>query len=818
MIRPRIIFTAVFAIAVGALAFMTVPKDIRHPYPIVKDANAQGRALQRRSIRRTRRQVQTQTREALRPRMVIKSGAISRARRMQLSLDGRYLSVFLTDNSIRIWDLKAGAQMVEASIRDAEVDEMLISPTGSTLGFLTPGGGLYISQIWQDSSNLQRLDSQNFSIKSAAFFGNRFNLVAGGSDGSLRVYSAAENTWSAGGKLGSAPVSAVAVDDDGRAGWAASQDGQVVRFGITAGALDLREDARWRTQISIVGALAVPGGTRAVLIGANGTATLFDTRTGTSLWQLAIGAGNPNNFSNSTANSLLVREQGNNFVRLNVQSGEISGRIKVKQKVITDLLLVHGGQRLILSGAEGKANVISAADGEYLGALIMTKVGWSVLDATGRYDGNFAAANDIAWRAGDNDYEIERFSKNYFEPGLAAKLVGVSNERLITRPKNIISEGIFVPPTITLSTPNAIDSLVEGDRMALEVEVKEHKNSDGETKVVRLYQNGKRLPTAALSTRDKQDDDTTIFNFEIEVSAGDNVLTAVAVGWGDVTRISDPLNITAAKANKTSALRISAVGINAYTNPKMRLNYAVADAKSMADVFGRSVIIERNDTIQTMSLDDAANGELLRERLEKLKGSEPKDTVILFFSGHAVAVGDNWYFLPQDLQSLTNKETIIEQGLSATELSDALVAVPAQKIVLIIDTCQSGAAIDAFSDFEQRRALLGLVENTGVHVLTATRSDQLAPEYDILGHGIFTYTLLNGLKRNSSGNLNADTDPPDGEVTVRELQAYAIKYVPQLAAVLDEKSKATKGGDDSLRERVPVLPVATSIGRDFSIF
>ena len=46
----------------------------------------------------------------------------------------------------------------------------------------------------------------------------------------------------------------------------------------------------------------------------------------------------------------------------------------------------------------------------------------------------------------------------------------------------------------------------------------------------------------------------------------------------------------------------------------------------------------------------------------------------------------------------------------------------------------------------EERAIAQLARSTGTYWITATGSDQFATEFEELGHGVFTYSLIEGLK------------------------------------------------------------------------
>ena len=80
--------------------------------------------------------------------------------------------------------------------------------------------------------------------------------------------------------------------------------------------------------------------------------------------------------------------------------------------------------------------------------------------------------------------------------------------------------------------------------------------------------------------------------------------------------------------------------------------------------------------------------------------------------------------------------------------------------------------------------------------MASAGSEQFASEFAALGHGIFTYALIEAL----SGK--ADGAPADGKVTIYELKSYLDDQVPELS--IKHKGK-------------PQYPFTFSRGHDFPI-
>ncbi|MBN2426216.1 MAG: hypothetical protein JXR46_16340, partial [Calditrichaceae bacterium] len=83
---------------------------------------------------------------------------------------------------------------------------------------------------------------------------------------------------------------------------------------------------------------------------------------------------------------------------------------------------------------------------------------------------------------------------------------------------------------------------------------------------------------------------------------------------------------------------------------------------------------------------------------------------------------------------------------------------------------------------------------TGVHVVAASNKDQFASEVKELGHGVFTYTLLEGLKGKAVSGGEA--------ITVRKLMSYVEEELPELTKKYRQEAQ---------------FPVVDSKGMDFPL-
>jgi helicase len=112
------------------------------------------------------------------------------------------------------------------------------------------------------------------------------------------------------------------------------------------------------------------------------------------------------------------------------------------------------------------------------------------------------------------------------------------------------------------------------------------------------------------------------------------------------------------------------------------------------------------------------------------------------------------------------------------ELQTIFGRIEAERVVAFLDACYSGAARGGrtFSSKLTRAGniddlfLERLTRSKGRAIVTASRTNEVSLELPELGHGIFSYYLVNGLK--GAADLNRD-----GIVSLQELYEYVEQQV-----------------------------------------
>ncbi|MBI1994005.1 MAG: caspase family protein [Deltaproteobacteria bacterium] len=160
--------------------------------------------------------------------------------------------------------------------------------------------------------------------------------------------------------------------------------------------------------------------------------------------------------------------------------------------------------------------------------------------------------------------------------------------------------------------------------------------------------------------------------------------------------------------------------------------------------------------------------------------------------------GFSKYLVPTDAEP----DDLYSTALPMDELQTIFARLEAQRVVVFLDACYSGAAGGrTFASKKTRSAhvddlfLERATSSKGRAIITASRPSEVSIELPDLGHGIFTYYLLQGLK--GAADLNRD-----GIVSLQELYEYVERQVSQ-------KSRAVGGNQHPVMkgELEGVLPL-----------
>jgi len=533
---------------------------------------------------------------------------------------------------------------------------------------------------------------------------------------------------------------------------------------------------------------------------------VWDAQTGTELNTL----GGHNNFVNSLAFSrdgrLLASAGADSTIKLwDLSTSRELRTLRGHDGSIEAIDFSADGRFLVSGSNDGSTRLWNAQTGEMLATLVSLNKGldWLVVTPDGLFDGSPGGWNQILWRFSPNTFDVspvEIFFNEYFHPGLLPDIFAGRKFAAVAD----ISQKDRRQPKLSLELADGQGSSVSTRKLNVMIKVTE---APAGAQDVRLFRNGSLVKVWRGDVLKGQSNAT--LETTISVVAGQNQLTAYAFNHDNVKSSDATLAVTGADSlQRAATLHLLAIGVNQYANSGYNLKYAAADARAFADEVERqqkklgsygqievTILLDSEATKANLlyalkrlaGSADAQAPQGAPPALDKIKASEPEDAVVVFYAGHGTAQQQRFYLIPHDLGysggrtelDETGLKTILLHSVSDLDLEQACEGIDAGHMLMVIDACNSGQALEAE---EKRRGpmnskgLAQLAYEKGMYILTAAQSYQAALEAEQLGHGYLTYTLVEeGLK-----SAAADVEPKDGHVDLREWLDYATERVPRM--------------------------------------
>ncbi len=147
---------------------------------------------------------------------------------------------------------------------------------------------------------------------------------------------------------------------------------------------------------------------------------------------------------------------------------------------------------------------------------------------------------------------------------------------------------------------------------------------------------------------------------------------------------------------------------------------------------------------------------------------DSEQLLVIHLAGHGTTIDGEFYYVPP-AAAAGDEQSIREHGISWRLLRQA--GTENVRVIYLIDTCRSGAAVDAKSSIRDPQRSLGLV-------FAATTGEKDALEDPRLQNGLFTYAVKQGI----AGKADTESDSPNGVVDVDKLVSFVESLVLALSA------------------------------------
>jgi len=269
----------------------------------------------------------------------------------------------------------------------------------------------------------------------------------------------------------------------------------------------------------------------------------------------------------------------------------------------------------------------------------------------------------------------------------------------------------------------------------------------------------------------------------IERACGDRLADTSSPGGGPAKETPPRKPVPTGPVAQRWAVVVGVAKYKAAGERLEALRYADADAQAFRDfLISKAGGSFRPSRVKLLVNEEATSQNIRSALFTFLKGAIKEDLVVIFFSGHGAADPDrpdNLYLLTYD----TNPDDIAATAFPMRDVRTALTTtIEAQRVVVLADACRSGGVahemttkgVQVGATNESLNAYFAALARTGPGRVIFTSSErrevsQESPKWGG-GHGVFTWTLLEGLK----GAADADGN---GMVTLGEILSYTDEKV-----------------------------------------
>jgi WD40 repeat protein len=432
----------------------------------------------------------------------------------------------------------------------------------------------------------------------------------------------------------------------------------------------------------------------------------------------------------------------------------------------------HNGKYIIYAGG-GSTSIWDVATGEEIASMIAFEDGeWIITTANGYYNSSPKGDQYLQVKVGGKEYSTEQLRESFYRPDLVQVALGGGSLKDLKKVADVKPP----PVVVIVDTPKSIDK----SDAVITLKITDAGGGIGD---IRLYLNGSAVMldstrgVKVVSSNQNEIQKT----YQLKLSSGVNVVRAIAFNADNTMQSNDAVQeITAAfKAIGKPSLYALVIGINEYKNPKLQLNYAVADSDLFANTLkqGASTLFEKVTVKKLSSREETTRENILKE-LKKMQTLNPDDLFVFYVASHGT-VDDGEYFLITSNVGSVSTAKLKPDAVSQNALKELIANIPATKKLIVIDTCSAGKLGDVIQTamltrgMSEATAMKVLSRAVGSTILSASTSVQEALE-GYQGHGLFTYVLADGL------NGKADKSK-SGFIKTTELADYVDNEVPALA-------------------------------------
>jgi len=445
---------------------------------------------------------------------------------------------------------------------------------------------------------------------------------------------------------------------------------------------------------------------------------------------------------------------------------------------------------------------------------------------SGYYMGSSRGVKSLSWRMGSKLYDFDQWDLQYNRPDKVLEQLGNTDPSLVQIYRKAylkrLNKAGFTEDMFSSGWHTPVTTIRNSEDFILSVTDKHKKLvvclSDSLYKLDRFNVWVNDVPVAGkngFSLR-SENSGNLVRTVDLVLSAGRNKIQVSCTNEKGVESLKELVEVNYLPAVEVRPdLYVIAMCVSNYRDPYFNLQYAVKDGRDIVSMFiaAQGEQTGYNRVFADTLFDSHATREEFFLLKEKLLSTHVDDHVVLFISGHGLLNEEaEFYFATSDVDF--SKPEV--RGISFDDMEYLMDSIPARKKLIMMDACHSGeydkdedaeilsmrtanwqdsqlkgavreydfgtkkgtiahSGVNLKSSFQLMQELFaGLDKGTGTIAISAAAGRGYALESAEWNNGVFTYSIINGLKNRAADKNN------DNEITICELKTYSVSEVEHL--------------------------------------
>lgn len=413
----------------------------------------------------------------------------------------------------------------------------------------------------------------------------------------------------------------------------------------------------------------------------------------------------------------------------------------------------------------------------------------------------------ISYRLKDKLVDLADIHDHFYTPGLFERALSGVLEHF---DQEYLAQSIQNMPTVRILNRGDLQKVIAAKKKSIPVVFSATQTGAGLSRI-EIRTSGILVKTITPEADDEEEE----YIVMVPLTGGENKIEVSAYGkYGApgkevayVRKLIPP-----GEARKKPNFFGIVVAIEQYEDNTTPLTYSIDDAAAIKKAFQqKGEGLYSHIDIRELYNENARAGEI-KSAINYIKdNAQPGDVVVFYFSGHGYTILDQksgnkmYFYRPFDLPNAQTESfgVVRRVAITAEYLNSAFAEIKARKVLLVLDTCHSGAALTAMdrsATTSDQIQLQKFANASGRFIFTSAAGSEVARESEELKHGLFTWVFINALQGyadygNAAGMIN-----DDDYISLKEIQLYLDSYFM-------EQTSDYRG---DFRQN----PVINSLGRD----